>query len=249
VLRRAFAASLTLLLVQGSPVRAADIHVLCSNGLRAAVEELRPRFERASGHTLVIQFSSTASLKQRIEKGEAFDVALLTSDAIDDLITAGRLSGATHAELSRSGIGVGYRKGASKPDVRTPDAVRRTMLQAKSIAYTRDGASRPHVDRMFERLGITADVTPKIRLQAAGQPPESVAQGQSELVITLISEILPVAGIELAGPLPSEFQSYVAFAGAASARGNNLQAVQSLITFLDGPDAVAAYKAKGMEPR
>ena len=227
----------------------AEIQVLCSNGVGAVLRELQPQFEKSTGHKLAIQFSSTANLKQRIEGGEAFDVVFLTADTADELIKSGKLAGATRAELARSGIGVGFRKGAPKPDVRTAAAMKQSLMNAKSIAYTGNGASRPSIDKMLERMGLASQVKSKVRLTGAGQAPEIVAKGEAEMVITLISEILPVPGVELAGPLPEEFQNYVSFSAAAAAKGGNQQAVTALIKYMDGPAAVPAYKAQGMEPR
>src|SRR5215813_12694039 len=121
----------------------ADLRVLASNGVKAAVEELKPQLEKASASTLSIDFSTTAALRERIEKGEAFDVAILTDDAVDALIKAGKISQAQRAKLARVGIGVGYRKGAPKPDVGTATGIKQSLLNAKSIAYTEAGASRP----------------------------------------------------------------------------------------------------------
>jgi molybdate transport system substrate-binding protein len=228
---------------------AAEIRVLCSNGVRAVLEDLKPKFERSWGHKLTMQFSATANLKQRIEGGEAFDVAFLTADAIDDLIKQAKLQGATRAELARTGVGFGVRKGAAKPDISSAAAMKRALLAAPSIAYTGNGASRPAIDKMFERLGIAAEVRPKVQLKGAGEAPDTVAKGEAEVVLTLISEILPVPGVELVGPIPAEFQNYVSFAAAASPKPANPDAVKALIGFAHAPDAAPAYKARGMEPR
>lgn len=238
---------LTLVGAISTPVGAAgEIRVLCSNGLRAVVEAVTAPYERSSGHKLAVQFNSTTTLKQRIQGGEAFDVALLTTDAVDDLIASGALVRATRVDLARTGIGVGYRKGAPKPDVRTAQALRQVMMNAQSIAYTRDGASRPAVDRMWAQLKIADQVQPKIKLMPAGEPAPSVARGDSQFVLTLISEILPVPGVELAGALPEEFQSYVSFTAAASARAADLFQAQSVIDFVHGQQSAAAYKKNGM---
>ena len=177
------------------PPNAADLRVLASNGVKAAVEELKPHLERASGSTLSIDFSTAASLRERIEKGESFDVAIVTDDAIDALVKVGKISQAQRAKLARVGIGVGYRKGAAKPDVRTAASIKQALLNAKSIAYTESGASRPGIDRMFDRLGIAGQMRTKSHLTAAGAAPASVGKGESHLVLTRISEILPEAGI------------------------------------------------------
>src|SRR5262245_51384648 len=124
---------------------AAEIRVLASTGIQAAVEALKPQFEKASGDTLSVDFSTTATLRDRIEKGEAFDVAILTDDAIDALIKSGALDASTRAELARVGIGVAYKKGAPKPDVKDAAALKQALLGAKSVAYTGNGATRPAI--------------------------------------------------------------------------------------------------------
>jgi molybdate transport system substrate-binding protein len=228
-------------------VEAADVRILASNGVKAAVEELKPQLEKASGSTLSIDFSTAATLRERIEKGETFDLAILTDDAIDGLIKAGKISQTQRARLARVGIGVGYRKGAAKPDVGTAAGIKQSLLSAKSIAYTEAGASRPGIDKMFEQLGIAGQIKAKSHLTAAGAAPASVGKGESDLVLTLISEILPEPGVVLAGPIPSEFQSYIGFSAAPSPKAAGSPAVAALIKFLDGPAAASIYKVKGME--
>jgi molybdate transport system substrate-binding protein len=231
-----------------TPVHAAEIRVLASNGIKAAVEALKPQIEKTTGSPLSIDFNTAAALRDRIEKGEAFDVAILTDEAIDALIKSAKVSPMGRAELARVGIGVGYRKGAPKPDVRTAAGIKQALTDAKAIAYTGNGASRPAVDRMFDRLGIASQLQSRSHLTAAGAAPASVGKGESDLVLTLISEILPEPGVELAGPLPVEFQSYIGFSAAASPKATGSPAVAALIKFLDGPSAAAMYKVKGMEP-
>jgi molybdate transport system substrate-binding protein len=226
------------------------VRVLVSNGMKAAMEDLQPRCERAIGHPLALQFNSTASLKKKIEAGERFDVAIITTEAIDDLIKQGKLAGGSRADLGRSQLGIGIRSGAAKPDIHTSEALKRTLLDAKSITYPQDGASRGYIEKMFERLGIAADVKPRIILaQGSGPATESVAAGKAALVITLFSEIVPIHGVEILGPLPGEFRYDIRFAAAASATTENVKAAKALIAFLTGPEAAPAFKAKGVEPR
>jgi molybdate transport system substrate-binding protein len=225
----------------------AGLRVLSSNGVKAAVEELQAGAERAIGRPLAIEFNTTASLRQRIEAGEAFDVAILTREAIDALIQTGKIARTSRAALARSGVGVGYRSGAARPDVRTSSALKQTLLRAQSLAYTRDGASRATIDAMLNRMGITKELESRTLFEPAGQSPLRVAEGKAELVLTLISEILPVRGIELAGPLPSEFQNYVAFEAGLAASTKNTDAGKTLIQFLTTASAAQVFKAKGME--
>jgi molybdate transport system substrate-binding protein len=247
---RLLSATLTLfgiLVLVPAATDAADVRVLASNGVKAAVEELKPQLEKASGGTLSIDFSTTAALRERIEKGDAFDLAILTDDAVDALVKAGKLSPTKRAKLARVGIGVGYRKGAAKPDVATAASIKQALLHAKSIAYTGNGASRPAIDKMFEQLGIAGELKAKSHLTPAGAAPASVGKGESDLVLTLISEILPEPGVALAGPIPSDFQTYIGFSAAPSPRAAGTPAVAAVITFLEGPAAASIYKVKGME--
>jgi molybdate transport system substrate-binding protein len=234
-------------LIDPAAAYAADLRVLASNGVKAAVDELKPQLEKASGSTLRIDFSTAAALRERIEKGEAFDVAILTDDAVDALISSRKIAQTQRARLARVGIGVGYRKGAPKPDVGTATSIKQALLAAKSIAYTESGASRPGIDRMFDRLGIAGQLKTKSHLTAAGAAPASVGKGESDLVLTLISEILPEPGVALAGPIPSEFQTYIGFSAAPSPNAAGSPAAAALIAFMKSPAAAATYTAKGME--
>jgi molybdate transport system substrate-binding protein len=226
------------------------VRALVSNGMKGSIEELQPQAEKAIGRALAIEFGSTASLKKRIEAGEAFDVTIITTEAIGDLITQGKLAGASRMDVGRSELGIGIRAGAPRPDIRTPDALKKALREAKSITYPQDGASRGTIEKMFERMGITADLKPRIRLApGSGPATESVAAGQAAMVITLFSEIVPIHGVEILGPLPGEYQSDIRFGAATSATSKNAEAANALIAFLSGPKAAPVLKLKGIEPR
>ena len=225
------------------------IRVLVSNGMKAAMEELQPQCEHAIGHPLAVQFNSTASVKKMIQAGENFDATFITDEAIDSLIQQGKLAGGSR-KIARSELGIGIRAGAAKPDIRTPEALKKALREVKSITYPQDGASRGYIEKMFERLGIAADVKAKIILApGSGPATESVAAGKAAFVITLFSEIVPIPGVEILGPLPGEYQSDIRFSAAASAKTKNADAVKALIAFLAGPKAAPILKAKGLEPR
>src|SRR5204862_5568104 len=148
-------------------------------------------------HPLAMQFNTTVSLRQRIAAGESFDVAILTAEAIDALIKEGKIVARSRADVGSVGIGVGVRAGAAKPDIRTVDAMKRTLLNAKSITYAQDGASRQYIEKMVNELGIAESVKPKTLLrQGSDASNASVASGEAELVITLTSEIMPAPGVE-----------------------------------------------------
>ncbi len=242
-------AALTVAAALSLCAQTAPLHVMASNGVKAVILELQPKAEKAAGRPLLIEFGTTTSLEKKIEAGIAFDVAILTSDAISNLVKEHKLAAATRTDLSRAGIGVAVRKGALRPDVSTSAALRKTLLETQSITYAGDGASRVHLDQMFDRLGITDKVKPKIVLtQGSGPAMQSVAAGKTAIVLTLISEVMTVPGIEIVGALPPDLQSYVNFAAGASAQTQNSDAAGALIALLKGPAAKPVYGAKGMEP-
>ena len=238
-----------ILLAQGTSAQAPAVRVLASNGVQGALNEVIPKSESAIGHSLSVEFGTTASIKPRIENGEAFDFTILTSEAIDALIKEGKVAANSRANVARVGIGIGIRAGAPKPDVSTPEALKKALLNAKSITYAAASASRPPTDKMLATMGIADALKSKTLLLAgAEETSAAVRDGKAEILITLISEIVSAKGLELAGPLPKEFQTYVSFAAGVSPKAQNAEAAKAAIKFLTGAKAAAAYKAKGMEP-
>ena len=226
-----------------------SVQVLASNGMRAVIQELKPQCERSIGHPLSIQFGSTTDLMKKIDSGEPFDLVILTKEAIDQLAKGGKISSNTTA-IARCGVGVGIRSGAPKPDIGSPDAVKTTLLKAKSVAYAEDGASRVFVEEMERKLGIAEQMKPKTMLtHGSGAADAAVAEGKADIVLTLGSEILGVHGVELAGPLPASLENYVNFAAGISRMTQNSDAAKAMVQFLTSPAAAPVYKVKGMEAR
>ena len=248
ILVATFVASAAMLVVQPATRAAGEpVRVLLSNGFRAVFEDLAPTCERSIGKSVTVQSGTSTSLIEKVNAGEAFDVAIMTTEAMEGLAKGGKISART--PLGRSGIGIGSRTGAKKPDIANADALKKTLLAAKAITYAGDGASRPHIDRMMVTLGIAEVMTKKTILeQGSVRSAAKVASGDAELLITLVSEILPAPGLELVGPLPMQFQNYVSFAAATGMKASNLEAGKSLISCLSGPKIAATLKAKGMEP-
>jgi molybdate transport system substrate-binding protein len=230
------------------PAAPGGLHILGSNGIREVIQAVKPQAEKAASAPLAIEYNTSAGTVDKIEKGADFDVAVLTSDTIDDLVNKGLIVSGSRAKLARAGIGIGIRKGAAMPDIGSAAAIKRFLLQAKAITYAQDGASRVHVEQMFGRLGIMQEIMPKIRLeQGSTKSAARVASGGADMIITLISEIMPAEGVTLAGPLPAEFQYYVNFAAGIGAKSKNPEAGKALIAFLATP-ANLPLAAKGMEP-
>lgn len=226
----------------------AAVHVLASNGMKAVVEELKPRCERAIGHPLAIEYGSTTGLTEKIDNGAAFDVVILTSEGVDDLVKKGKVVAGTRAEFARSGVGLAVRSGAAKPAIATPAALKRTLESAASITYAGDGASRPTIDMMLEKLGLVEKTKSKIILtKGSGPAMASVADGKVAIVMTLMSELLSVHGIDVVGPLPEELQHYVRFGAGVGTQASQADGARALIAFLGSAEAAPVYHTKGME--
>jgi len=239
----------TLLAVQTLPAQDTEIHILCSNGFRAAFEKLLPQAEHAAGHPVKVRFGTSASFKQAIEGGEQFDLAIVTPQIVDDLIKEGKIAAGTKVDLASSGVGIGVRAGQPKPDVSTAQAVKQTLLQAKSIGIVKVGAGTPAVLDMFKSLGISEDAQRKIVFQpGADQSMENLAGGQVAIAFGLISEIQPAPGVQLAGPLPAEFQRKIVLSAGIASSTKNREAVGGFIKRLTDAAAVPIIKSAGMDP-
>jgi molybdate transport system substrate-binding protein len=248
--RAAVAVGFFLLFAQRGAAQNTAVRLIASNGVKAVLEDVLPQAEKTIGHPVAAQFGTTADFMDKIAAGQEFDLAILAAEAIDGLNKSGKTVTATRADISRAGIGIGIRAGAHKPDISTPEKVKQALLNAKTITYAPKGASTPDVVKMIEALGIAETLKPKtMLLQGSELTTAAVAEGRADYVITLISEILPVHGIELLGPLPADFQHYIGFAAAVSAHAKNPEAAKALIKYLTGPAVAPTYKAKGMEPR
>ncbi len=248
--RRSLAILSAVLFAQIGTAQDSPLHVVASNGVRAVVEDLLPKAEAAIGRKLSVEYNSTTGLKQKIDAGQTFDVAILTSEGVDDLIKAGKLAARTRTDFARCGVGVGIRAGAPKPDIRTSKALKQTLLKAKSITYAEDGASRAYVNKMLDRYGITEEIGRKTAMeQGSTRATARVASGQSDIVLTLISEILPAPGVRLVGPFPADVQGYVTFTAGIGANSKDVKAGEALIRFLKSPSVAPTLKAKGMESR
>ena len=223
--------------------------VLSSNGVRAAVDELKSECERRVGRPVSIEYGTSSSMKERIVGGAKVDVALATTDVIAELVKGGHLAPDSVKPLGRAGIGVGIRSGGRKYPIGTADEIKRALLTAKSITYAQDGASRVHVERMFMDLGIAAEMKAKTLLeQGSTRAAAKVVSGDAEILLTLVSEILPVQRMELLGPLPSNFQSYISFDAALGTNPQDGDAARAFISCLaTGKPAETTFAAKGIE--
>jgi molybdate transport system substrate-binding protein len=225
-----------------------DIKVLSTHAVVEVLNELAPVFERANKCKLSFSYGPTAATKREIEAGAAFDVAIMTRAAVDELVTRGVLLREGSAALARCGLGVSVRKGAPKPDIGTAEAFKRALLAAKSVVRSKDGASGKTFEALLERLGITEAMRDKIVIGPAGRIAELLARGEGELAVQQVPELVPVKGADFVGPWPDALQVYTDFAAGISAASKQRDAAHAFIAALAAPSAAALYKAKGLEP-
>jgi molybdate transport system substrate-binding protein len=233
--------------------QAAEVRVVSSGGFAAAYRALAPEFERATGNTLVTGWGPSMghtpeAVPARLQRGEPIDVLIMVGYALGDLVRQGKVDGDSRVDLARSGIGVVVRAGAPRPDISSVDALKRTLLQAKSIAYS-DSASGVYIStEMFKRLGIAEQVASKARMIPAEPVGAVVGRGEAEIGFQQISELKPIAGIDLVGPLPPEVQQYTVFSAGIVVGAKEPKAAGDLIRFLASPAAAPAITESGMEP-
>jgi molybdate transport system substrate-binding protein len=231
-------------------VHAAEVKILTAGAMKAVVLELVPQFEKETGHKAVVDNDTAGGLAKRIEGGEAFDLAVITPGVIGDLAKKGKVVGDSRVNVARVGVGVVVKEGAPSPDISSLDAFKRTLIAAKSVAYidpASGGSSGIYLTGLFDKLGIAADIKPKAKLKQGGYVAELIANGEAELGLHQISEILPVKGVKLVGPLPGEIQNYTTYAVAVGTEAKQPDAARALIKLLTGSPAESVLKARGME--
>src|SRR6476469_6590522 len=223
----------------------ADIKVFSTHAVQEVLRELGPAFERASGVRLAISYDPANALKHKIEAGAVFDVAIVTRAVIDELANQRKIVHESCTDIARSGLGVAVRKGAAKPDVATVNAFKRALLAAKSVARSKEGTSGLYFDMLLTRLGIAEAMSGKIVMGGSGRIAELVARGEAELAVQQIPELLPVEGVDFAGPLPDELQLYTVFSAGVSTSCAAKEAAKSFVDGLGAPAAASLFKAKG----
>ena len=240
------------LLLTGS-ASAAEVRVMISGGLSAAYNALVPEFERLTGNKVLTAYgpsmgTTTNAIPVRLERGEPADVLILVGYALGDLIKQGKVVADSRVDLVKSSIGVCVKSGAPKPDLSSADSLKRALLAAKSVAYS-DSASGVYVStEMFQKLGIADAMKDKARKIPATPVAEIVARGDAEIGLQQISEMLPVPGIDIVGPLPAELQKITIFSAGIASVSKEPDAGRALIKFLASPAASATIIKSGLEP-
>ena len=245
-------AIVTGLLAAGT-VQAAEINALVSTAIKAATDELLPPFERANGHLVRATYGPSGALIRRFDAGERADVFVTDSLAIDALIKQGKVVPA-RVDLARTGIGIAVRKGAPRPDVSTPEALKHALLAARSVAHaaTASGSiTAAHIMGVFERLGIAAEVTAKVKLAAGGPDGRVsvlVSSGVAEIGLQQVSELMSNPDVDVIGMLPPELLQITLYSAGVTASAREPKAAAAMIAALSAPSAAAIFKAKGLDP-
>lgn len=230
--------------------RAADVKVMSTVALTPALDELAAKYE-AGGNHLIFVYGTIANLKKKIDEGETADVLILSRPVLNDLQAQGKVAKDSIVDVGTSYVAVGVRAGAPRPDISTPEKLKEALLATKSISYAdpaKGGASGVHMAKVIDRLGIADRMQPKTILVPGAQAGELVARGEAEMGVAQASEIAAVAGTQVVGPLPGEFNSKITFSAGIGATSQNPAAAKSLIELLTGPAGTAVLKSKGMDP-
>lgn len=240
-------------LVRSVAVEAAEIKVLSASAVKPVLPELAEIFRRETGHAVALTFATAGEVEKRVMGGEAVDVVVVTDIAAEKLAGQGLVANDARSIIARVGVGIGIREGAAKPDIGNSEALKQTLLRAKSVTYpdpARGGASGIHFATVIDRLGIAQPIKEKSVL---GANPDfvcvAVAKGEVELCVHQISEIMPVKGVTLVGPLPKEVQRTTTFAMAVSTRAGEAEAAKAFLAFVSQPLFKARFAEAGLEYR
>ena len=233
---------------EGVGSQSSELRVFTTRSIATVLEKIGADFERRTGRKLVVTTDVAVRMVRRINDGEQFDFLVAAPAQLDELIKAGKIIPETRTDLAHSGIGVAVRAGATNPDVSSVEAFKRAVLAARSVAYLKEGQSGVYVAGLLERLGIAEAIQSKVTLPETDIVSELVSRGEVELGIVVITQILTTDGVALAGPLPSEIQSYITFTAGISAHSKSIDAAKELLAVLKGPAAIDVMRSQGMVP-
>jgi molybdate transport system substrate-binding protein len=229
------------------PASAADIAVLSGGAVKSGLTEAVPGYEKSSGDKVAIEYRPMGPLGKRLDAGATPDVVIITTDVLPRVRDRGFIVAGTETEVGRVEIGIAVRTGAPKPDISTPEAFKALLLKSKSIAMINPatGTSGKHLALVFQKLGIYDALKPKLMLTDSGYAVAPVGRGEAEVGIHQITEILPVPGVTLIGPLPASLQKLTTYVGAVGAKAKNPDGARRLLTYLRTPAARAAFARRG----
>jgi len=224
------------------------IRMLSTLGLMGAMRSLSSAFESATGIHVDADFAPTLALVKRLRDGEVADLVILTREGLDELIGEGRVVAGSAADLARSFVGIAVRAGQAHPDISTEAALRRTLLAARSVAYSRLGASGVYFAQLIQRWGIAAEINASATIVEQGFTAERLISGEADLAVQQISELKQVEGIEVVGPIPHDLQTPAVFSAGRMASAKHAEAADRLLRYLASPEVVPVLRQSGLEP-
>jgi len=224
-----------------------DLKLIGSPGTRGVVSELARRFERDTGHKVAGEFVVIAVIKRRIEAGEPFDVVIPGPELIQQLVQQGKVAADANAPFGRTGVGLAVRQGAPKPDIGTPENLKRALLAARAVGHSREGQSGVGFRAALDKLGIAEEMRPRLRTYEEGGYVAALKRGEVDMVASGLGPILEMREVAVLGPLPAEVQSYVRFSVGVSTATKEPGTARQLMRFLLSPRAAPVFSAKGME--
>lgn len=225
-----------------------NIRLLSTLGLMGAMRSLSSAFEAASGIHVDADFAPTLALLKRLRAGEAADLVILTREGLDEMIGEGRVIADTAADLARSYVGLAVRAGQPHPDIANEAALCKTLLAARSVAYSRLGASGVYFAQLIVRMGIAAEINAKATIVEQGFTAEWLVSGEVELAVQQISELKQVEGIEVIGPVPHDMQTPAVFSAGRMVNAKQAEAAEALLRYLASPEVVPVLRQSGLEP-
>jgi molybdate transport system substrate-binding protein len=246
-MKTALTIAVAALLLSGA-AGAAEIKVLSTQATEEAYKELVPQFEKASGHKVTTVFTGTLGAMKRLSDGESYDLLIMSRQSIDELTKSGKVVAGSRTDIAKSGVGVAVGKGKPKPDISSVDALKKTLLSAKSVGYS-TGPSGVYVITMFQKLGIADEIKGKLKQTPTGVFVGSIiANGDVEIGFQQVSELTFFPGIDYVGPLPAEVQLITVFSAGMAAGAKQADAAKSLMSFISAPAAAAVYKKHALDP-
>jgi molybdate transport system substrate-binding protein len=229
-----------------APAAGAELVILCTQALRTSVQDLAPRFEQKTGHKTVVAVAPTGQLLQRVRQGEQADVLIASASGLRELGRENLVSAPSIAEVARAQVGIAIRAGAPRPDISSPDGVKRALLEASAVAYSQGGLSGNSFEGVLDKLGIKDAVKAKAKF---GSPAAGfVVRGEADIAVQQIPELIAVQGAELVGPLPAELDQVTSFAAGMLSRAKQQDVAKAWLDFLAGPEAAAVIRSKGLSP-
>jgi molybdate transport system substrate-binding protein len=247
-MKRPFIIATAATLMVSTLTNAAEINVLSTQATEEAYRELIPQFEKATGHKVTTVFTGTLGAQKRLADGESYDMIIMSASSIDAQTKAGKVIAGSRIDIAKSGVGVGVPKGAPKPDISTTEALKKTLLAAKSIGYS-TGPSGVYMVSLFEKLGLADQVKDKLKQTPTGVFVDTIiASREVELGFQQVSELSNFPGVDYVGPLPADVQNTTVFSAGMIVDAKEAEAAKALVKYLTSPEAGSAFKKRGMEP-